>query len=302
MTTIELFCHSKHLMLRLACALILAMGSLGMTTVAYAHSKDGYDPNERVLLAQKLPEELKEAGIEEQLGGQIDQELRFTDEDGHSVQLKDFYSRGKPVLISLVYYSCPHLCNFHLNGLTDVFKQMKWTTGNQFEAIAVSIDPKEKPELAKAKKDAHMKVYGRPEGAKGWHFLTGSEDQIKQLAKQIGFKYYWDQGGGQWAHASAAVVTTPSGKISRYLHGILFDPQTTRLALFEASEGKISSVIDSLIMYCFQFDPNQHRYVFIAWNFMRVMAGLAAIGIGVWLTAFWLRQRKQLQNVRGVPS
>lgn len=259
-----------------------------------------YDPSApRTFVPGQKPAELQNVGISEKRGDTLDLGLTFTDEQGREVHLGDYYRRGKPVIISLVYYDCPNLCTLHLNGLVDVFKNLPWTPGQEFEAVAVSIDPKETPELAARKKSAYLQALGRVEASQGWHFLTGKEDQIKKLAEQLGFKYQWNEQAKQWAHASAAVITTPKGKISRYLHGVVFDPKTLRLSLVEASEGKIGTIVDSFVLYCFHFDSSQSKYVIYAFNIMRIGGGLVLLCLAILLGSFWLRQRKQL---KGVPS
>ncbi len=260
-----------------------------------SHAVEGYDGYNRGSEIE-TPDSLKEVGIDEHLGAQIDPDLVFTNEAGEQVRIGSFFSGKKPVLLSLVYYSCPGLCNFHLNGLTDAFKEMKEPLGSEFDHILVSIDPTETPALAAEKKANYVEAYGRPEGASGWHFLTGDEENIKKLAEQVGFKYRWDEETKQWAHAAAAIVITPGGKISRYLYGIVFDPKVVRLSLVEASNGTIGTVVDKLTLFCFHFDPRVSKYTFYAFNVMRAGAGLIVVVLAAALIPFWLRSRKELQG------
>jgi len=267
--------------------------SIAVPGVSFAvEGYDGYSRGSDI----ETPASLKEVGIEEHLGDQVDLDLVFTNEAGEQVRLGSFFNGKKPVLLSLIYYSCPGLCNFHLNGLNDAFKEMKEPLGSEFDHILVSIDPSEGHELAAEKKVNYMEAYGRPEGAKGWHFLTGDEANIKKLAEQVGFKYRWDENEKQWAHAAAAIVLTPEGKISRYLYGIVFDPKVVRLSLVEASNGKIGTVVDKLILFCFHFDPRASKYTFYAFNVMRAGAGLIVVVLAAALIPFWLRSRKELQG------
>jgi protein SCO1/2 len=237
--------------------------------------------------------ELKDVGISEHLGDNLDMGLTFKNEKGEPVTLGSFYNGVNPVLISLVYYGCPGLCSFHLNGVVDAMKNLDWSIGKQFQYVVISFDSRETSTLAQQKKETYLKLYKRPEAAAGWHFLTGDEATIKKLTEQVGFKYQWKEETKEWAHASAAIITTPGGKISRYLHGIIFDDKTFRLALNEASEGKVGTFVDRMIWYCFHYDPKQSKYVLAASNIMKA----GGIGIILALVAvmlpFWMRSRRE---------
>ncbi|MCB0347924.1 MAG: SCO family protein [Bdellovibrionales bacterium] len=245
-------------------------------------------------VANETREELKDVGIEEKLGANLDLSLTFRNEEGVEVPLSSYFKKGKPVLLTLVYYNCPSLCNFHLNGLNDVFKQIDgWTIGDQYDVVSVSIDPSEGAEVAKKKKAAYVKAYGKLEADKGWHFLTGKQENITEIAKEVGFKYKFVEETGEFAHTAAAYVITPEGKISRYLYGIGFSPKVLRLSLIEASNGSIGTIVDKFILYCFQYDPNKKNYAFYAYNVMRAGAGVSAIILMSFLSFFWLRNRRK---------
>ena len=244
-------------------------------------------------LANEVPKALEGIDIEEHLGEKVDLSLRFRDETGALVPLSKYVNGSKPVILDLAYYSCPSLCNFHLNGMTEVFKKMPWTTGDEFDMVIVSIDAREKPELALSKKASYISSYGRPEGAAGWHFLTGDEAQIQALAKQVGFKYRWDEKEQQFAHASAAEVLTPDGRISRYLYGIVFDPKTVRLSLVEAGQGKIGGIVDRLILWCFHYDPVSSKYSLYATNIMRGGGVVAVFLMAAFFLPFWMGHRSK---------
>tara|TARA_B100001248_G_scaffold262696_1_gene261038 strand:- start:8897 stop:9709 length:813 start_codon:yes stop_codon:yes gene_type:complete len=244
--------------------------------------------------ANKTPKELEGVGITEHLGEKIDLSTKFRNEEGKEVPLSTYFDGKRPVLLTLIYYSCPSLCNFHLNGLTDVFKQLdKWEVGKQFDVVAISINPKEQADVAKAKKASYIEEYGKPQAASGWHFLTGRQESIDKIAKQIGFQYKWVEETQEYAHSAAAYVISPDGMISRYLYGIGFAPKTLRLSLVEAADGKIGTVLDRFILYCFQYDPDKKSYAFYAYNVMRAGAGFSAIVLLLFLAAFWVRQRKK---------
>lgn len=254
-----------------------------------------YDTNVEVT-GHELPAELKDVGVTEHLGAQLDLGLQFTNESGALVPLGTYFSKDRPVLFAMVYYNCPALCNFHLNGLTDTMKKLKWTTGRDFQVVAVSMDSTETPDLAIKKKHNYLQAYGRAEGQDGWHFLTGSKENIAKLADQLGFKFKWLPEKKQFSHAAVAYVLTPDGKISRYLHGIAVDPSTLKMSLLEASNGKIGSFIDQAVMFCFQFNPVKNKYTLYAWNIMRVGAILMVLLLAVFLIPVWWRGRLQHSN------
>lgn len=268
-----------RLALATACALIM--------NAAWA-----YDPVNQTVTGHALPPELQSVGVEEHLGAQLDLNLQFTDDKGVTGPLGRFFGGHKPVLMAMIYYNCPSLCSYHLNAINDTLKQLKWTTGDQFELVAVSMDHTESPELAAAKKHNYLTAYGRVEGEKGWHFLVGSEENVKKLADQLGFKFHWLPEKKQFAHAAVAYVITPDGKISRYLHGLGVDANTMRYSLLEASNGKIGSVIEQVMMFCFQFDPKKNKYTLYAWNIMRLGGILMVLVLAVLLVPLWWRENR----------
>ena len=254
-------------------------------------------------LANQVPEELQEVGVEEHLDAKLPLELEFRDEHGRVVKLGDYFDGVKPVVLTLNYYQCPMLCGLQLNGLLDGLKELEWTPGQEFELVTVSINPLETPALAAEKKQNYISRYGRPSAAKGWHFLTGREPEIRRLAETLGFGYTYDRSTGEYAHAAAIMVTTPDARVARYLYGIEYPPRRLRLALLEASEGEIGNTLDQLIMYCFHYDPSSRRYSPVAMNIMRLGAGATAIVLGLTLGGYWLREaRRRRQRDRGTPT
>lgn len=271
-------------MFRLAPALLAAF--LGLNAWAY-------NPNQVEVDAHQLPAELTKVGVDEHLGAQIDLNMEFKNEGGQLVPLRSFFHGHKPVLMAMVYYNCPSLCNLHLNGLTDQFKQLKWTTGRDFEVVAISMDPSETPELAAKKKANYMASYGRPDGEEGWHFLVGSTENVAKFANQVGFRYQWLPDKKQFAHASVAYVITPDGKISRYLHGVMPEVNTIKMSLLEASDGKIGSIVEQVLMFCFQFDPKKGKFTLYAWNLLRIGAIFVVLLMGLLLVPVWRREFSQ---------
>lgn len=241
--------------------------------------------------AAALPLELQGIGVTEHRGAQVSiQDLHFKDESGQDVKLARFFHASKPVLLTLVYFECPNLCNLMLNGLVETLQRFQWTPGNQFDIVAVSFNPHEGPALARRKKANYLRSYGRPDTAGGWHFLTGTEDQIHELAAEVGFAYRWE--GQQYAHQTVSYVLTPEGRISRYLYGIDFPPIDLKLALLEASHGQIGSVIDRLLLFCYRYDPKTRKYSVYLTRVMQAGAALTLILLGSYLAAFWIRERR----------
>lgn len=250
-----------------------------------------YDPKEVTVTGHELPKELKSVGVDEHLGAQIDKSLVFTDDKGVTGPIGRFFTGHKPILMAMVYYNCPSLCSFHLNGITDTLKQLKWTVGQQFEIVAVSMAHTETADLAAQKKHNYVAAYGRVESTDGWHFLVGDKQNIDALANQLGFRFQWLEDKKEFAHAAVAYVITPEGKISRYLHGIQPEANTLRLSLLEAANGKIGSMIEQVLMFCFKFDPVKNKYTLYAWSLMRIGAILMVLLLAVLLVPMWWREQ-----------
>jgi protein SCO1 len=226
------------------------------------------------------PELLKDVGIDQKLNDAIPLGLAFRDENGDSVQLSRYFGQ-KPVVLSLVYYNCPMLCTQVLNGLDRSLRDVPMDIGKDFEVVTVSIDPSESPKLASAKRDLYVGIYGRPGAINGWHFLTGDESQIKQLANAAGFRYAYDPDSKQFAHASAILILTPEGKISRYFYGIQYPARDVRLGLVEASEGKIGSPVDQVLLFCYHYDPITGKYGLLVSRVIKAGALLTMLAIGI---------------------
>jgi protein SCO1 len=223
-----------------------------------------------------LPKVLKSVGIDQRLNEQIPLDAVFKDEQGQEVRLGQFF-KGKPVVLSLVYYSCPMLCNQVMNGELGSFRQISFNMGEQYEVVTVSFDPRETSELAAAKKTTYVKAYNRPGGEASWHFLTGDEANIRRLTEAVGFRYLWDEQTKQFAHASGIMVLTPEGKLARYFYGIEYPPRDLRLGLVEASQNKIGTPVDALMLYCYHYDPATGKYGAVVMNIVRVAGGVSVI-------------------------
>jgi len=251
-------------------------------------------------LADQVPAALEEVGVTEHLDAKLPLDLEFRDENGRPVRLGDYFDGDRPVILTLNYYKCPMLCGLMLNGVVDGLEAMDWSPGDEFEIVTVSINPLETPELATAKKQNYLKRLDRPSVAKGWHFLTGRELEIKRLAETVGFGYTYDPETQEYAHAAAIMVCTPDGRVARYLYGIEYPAKRLKFALLEAAEGAIGSTLDQLILYCYHYDPTNRRYSPVAMNIMRVGGGATALILGMALGLFWVREwrRKKKTDVK----
>ena len=238
---------------------------------------------------ERTPRELEGVSITEHLQEKVNLDLTFIAEDGYPHALREYFHKGRPVVLNLVYYSCPMLCNLVLNGETDAFRRLSWTIGKEFDVVTISIDPTETFDLARKKKVTYLASYERE--TSGWHFLTDHDSNVATLARQVGFGYKLDPLTGQYAHAAAIYVLSPEGMISRYLYGVHFRPLDLRLALTEAA-GERAGVSDRVLLYCFHYDPASRGYVPFARNFMR-MGGLLALCVLILaLLGLWRRERK----------
>jgi protein SCO1/2 len=239
--------------------------------------------------AEPAPKELEEVGVTEHRGDQTPLDLPFVESDGRDVRFGDFFDGKRPVILTLNYSNCPMLCSLQLTGLFQGLEGMQWDLGENFQMVTVSIDPKESPERAQLTKQKYLKMYGRPGVAAGWHCLVGDEENIRKLADTVGFGYTFVQDTGEYAHAAVTMILTPNGVVSRYLYGVEYDPQTIRLSLVEAAEGKIGSAMDQILLFCFHYDETKGRYGPAAAAVMRIGGTLTLLGLGVVVLVFWRR-------------
>jgi len=243
--------------------------------------------------ANVRPPYLTNVGIEQHPDGQVPRDLAFVDDTGRAVKLGDYFGK-KPLILNLVYYNCPMLCGEELAGLSSAMKVVKFDVGKEFEILTVSFNPKETPTLAAAKKQEYVKRYGRPDAAAGWHFLTGSAASINALTKAVGFQYQYDESKNQYAHATAIMVLTPQGRISRYFYGVEFPPKDLRMGLVEASEGKIGNAVDQVLLYCYHYDPAAGKYGAVVSNMLKVGGAVTIVLlVGLILILFRLDRAAQ---------
>ncbi|MEX2260809.1 MAG: SCO family protein [Bryobacteraceae bacterium] len=243
------------------------------------------------LTAQERPSALKSVAFEQRLNEQAPLDLTFRDETGREVRLGEFFG-SKPVVLAPVYYECPMLCTQILNGLVSSLRPVSFDPGKEFDVIAVSFDPRETPSLASAKKAGYMKRFQRPGTEAGFHFLTGNEASIKALMDSIGFRYAWDEKTQQFAHASGIVVLTPQGRISHYFYGIEYPSRDLRLGLVEASQNKIGSAVDQILLFCYHYDPATGTYGAMVMNMVRLAALATLLALGGFLLIMFRRDAR----------
>src|SRR5271168_371105 len=236
--------------------------------------------------ANVRPPGLVNVGIEQRLDEQIPADLSFRDETGKAVRLGDYFGK-KPMILNLVYYNCPMLCGEVLSGLESALRVLKFDVGKEFDVLTISFDPNETPEMAAAKKAEYLKRYGRAGAAEGWHFLTGPQSSIDALTKAAGFQYQYDPKSGQFAHATAIMVLTPEGKIAQYYYGVEFAPKDLRLGLIQASENKIGTVVDQVLLYCYHYDPDTGKYGAIISRVLQLSAGATVLILGTFLVVMF---------------
>lgn len=260
------------LLLSAACLLAQAQpGVPPLTSPLYgARTKSGS-------VSTGLPPILKEVGIDQRLNEQVPLDAVFKNDQGREVRLGEYF-KGKPVVLALVYYSCPRLCNQILIGTLTSVRQVSFNAGEDYQIVAISFDSRETPQLAAAAKQTYVKAYNRASASAGWHFLTGDDANIKRVTDAVGFRYKWDEKTNQFAHASGVFVTTPEGKLARYFYGIEYPHHWMRLALVEASQNHIGTPVDTLMLYCYHYDPATGKYGASVMNGMKV-AGVITVGL-----------------------
>jgi protein SCO1/2 len=248
-----------------------------------------------------LPAMVRGVGIDQNLNAQIPLELTFKDEIGQTVRLGNYF-RQKPVVLALVYYECPMLCNMVLNGLTTSMEHITLDLGRDYDVVTVSFNPRESWQLAAAKKANYVEKYKGKGTVEGWHFLTGQEENIKRLADAAGFHYKYDPISKQFAHASGIMVITPEGRIARYFYGIEYKPRDFRLGLVEASQHKIGSPVDAFMLFCYHYDPMTGKYGLVIANVTRVLGSATVIGLGMLLFVLIRRDRHRNDVLHGRPA
>jgi protein SCO1/2 len=234
---------------------------------------------------------MQTVAFEQKMNQPLPVELEFRDESGRTVRLGDYFGR-RPVVLALVYYECPMLCTFVLNGVVKSLRTLSFQPGREFDIVVVSFNPAETPALAAEKKAAYVREYGRAQTAGGWHFLTGEPPAIAALTDAVGFRYLYDEKSKQFAHASGIMVATPEGKLFRYFYGIEYPPRDLRFAVVEASSGKLGTVVDQVLLYCFHYDPETGKYGVLITRIIRLAGTATALGLGILIFILFRRERR----------
>lgn len=246
--------------------------------------------------ANTTPSILENVGIDQHLNQKIPLDLNFVDENGQPVQLRQYFGE-KPVIITMVYYTCPMLCSQVLSGLTGTLVSLSgFDVGREFNVITVSFDPRDTPQAAMDNKGRYLKRYRRTGSEEGWHFLTGKQEQIQALAQALGFRYVWDEQNQQFAHASGIMLLTPDGRIAQYYYGIEYAPRDLRLGIVEASKGRVGTIVDQLLLYCYHYDPTQGKYGVVIFNVLRISALATIVVLGGFLLVMFRRESHARRN------
>jgi len=285
----------KPVILAASMLLAFAPGAPGQRIEHYnspLYSPKNYDPA-GATSSNGLPDALQNIGIEQKLDEQLPLETEFKDENGNAVKLGQFFGNHKPVVLALVYYECPMLCNEVLNGLTGSLKGISFNAGKEFDVVAVSFDAREndKPGLAQRKKENYLARYDRKDAGDGWHFLTGSQASIDAVTKAVGFNYRFDEKTNQFAHAAGVMVVTPEGKLARYFYGVEYAPKDMKFGIMEASQNRVGSPVDKLMLYCYHYDPATGKYGLVILNVIRLGGIFTLLGLGIMFVVFWQRNK-----------
>lgn len=273
------------------CGRVLLAGCLALLAAAApARATFRGDPYPQVDKPNVKPKILDSVGIDQKIGDTIPLDTVFRDESGREVKLGSLIGR-RPIILTLVYYKCPMLCTLVLNDLVRTLRPMEMSIGKDFDVLTVSFDPTETPELSNAKKKQYLREYNRDGAQANWHFLTGSQESIQKLTQAVGFHYTWDEKAQQFAHASGIIILTPQGKIARYFFGIQYAPQDVRLSLVEASNNRVGSITDQILLYCFHYDPATGRYGIIVTRALHIGGVITILALGVLLLLLFRHER-----------
>ena len=244
------------------------------------------------MTSSTIPAPLREIGFDQNLDTHVPLDTVFRDESGRSVRLGDYFG-ARPVVMVFAYYDCPMLCTMVINGLASALDVLSLEPGKDFEIVTVSFDPRDTPATAAAKKAAYIARYKRPGAAASWHFLTGEQPSIDRLTKAAGFRYVWDKETTQFAHPTGVIVLTPDGRLSRYLFGIEYGPRDLRYAIVDASNGKVGSAVDALLLYCYHYDPMTGRYGVAIMRVIRIAAAATVLALGAFIVVMVRSEKRR---------
>ena len=243
--------------------------------------------------AAEVPAQLRDVGFDQRLDQMLPLDVEFTDEHGRTLKLGEYFGK-RPVVLAFVYYGCPMLCLQSLSSLAATLGVLSENPGDDFEVVSISIDPRETPALALEKKAHYVERSGKPAIAKGWHYLTGTEANIQRVTTAAGFRYAWDERAQQYSHPAGIIVATAQGKLSRYLFGIDYGPRDLRLAILDASEGKISSPLKKVLLYCYHYDLTTGRYSLAIMRVVQLAGAATVFSLGMMIFVWTRRERRQV--------
>jgi protein SCO1 len=253
--------------------------TLGILLVAAAQGYAQALPDNVGQASTGMPTILQNVTFRPELNAQLPVAMPFTDENGKSVTLENFLHHQRPVLLAFVYYGCPMLCTQLEQGVVGSLRMLSFNPGREYDVVFVSFDDRDTPEMAAGKKKSAMEHFRRPETASGWHFLTGSRESIAAVTSAANFHVNFDAKNNLFAHASGIMLLTPDGRISRYFYGVEFPGRDLRLGLVDASQGKIGTPVDKVMLFCFQYDPSAARYSATILGIMRIGAVLTVAAL-----------------------
>ena len=274
---------------RLSLALLVAASACAVAQPPSAFQDRSSQPS-----AQVNPADLANVGIDQRLDQQVPLDLQFKDETGKTIKLGDYFQSGRPVILNMVYYTCPMLCGEELAGEASALGVLRFTPGKEYEVVSVSFNPDETPKDAADKKKIYIdrmneRLDTKTDGS-GWHFLTGQPEEIKQLADAVGFHYKRDAATGQFIHATAVMIATPQGKLAQYYYGVEYSPKDLRLGLIEASRNKIGNLVDQITLYCYHYDPSTGRYGAAITRILRLGGAATVLLLGGFLIVMYRRE------------
>ena len=244
------------------------------------------------LANQDLPKPLTEVGFDQRLGAKVPLDLTFFDEQNKPVALGELFGE-RPVILSLVYYTCPMLCTMILNGVTSTLKTLDFNPGEDYDVVVVSFDSSDRSEDARKTRQVHLERFDRPGTESGWHFLTGDAESIERLTSAVGFRFVEIEDSRDFAHAAGIVILTPEGQVARYYYGVEYPPRDVRFGLIEAGDNQIGSVVDQVLLYCFHYDPVTGTYSAVAMNIVRLGAAVTVLVLAAFLILQWQRERRR---------
>jgi protein SCO1/2 len=279
---------ARSLAAALLAGLLLTVTPLAAAPVPLSERVDRTDPT---------PKQLQGVDVQERLGSPMPLSLPFRDQEGRAVTLGKYFDGQHPVLFTLNYSNCPMLCSLMLTGLVKGLKDVEWGINKDYQVVTVSLDPEEPIDVTQRTANRYLTQYGRPDARPGWHFLTGSEASIRAYADALGFSYRYDEARKEYAHPAAIALASPNGTLVRYLYGLEFQPKTLRLGLVEASEGKIGTTLDRLVLYCFHYDSSEGRYAPVAKRIMEVGGAITVVLLVGFLALLYRADSKRRRHL-----